>query len=485
MKNHYIPQFIIKKFTKAINVFDISRREIREKRPSHKVFFEKGIYEDEVEKSLNVNLESTFSKLLVSKLLKEEGNIIINREEVLLIKRYMLVSSVRAQGEKNFRSFLLSFKKNTELFYKFNYRFVKSELPFTEDTKLTDRELLNNAILAYSQSQYIEDLAFNKLCTREMVAFAAPFLLSYVSFWDSPGESEFILSDVGMVSEYEGVHLLTGGLDLSKQSYLYHQLMNDKERAHIYADFLSCNTVMYENFNIFNISKTRCLLMISPFFKLYFSLNYSIYDKKYEEIGVLPEPNIWPAIIQNKDLFEPPSNKYMISPECMTMDDLFIYKPKQLSIEELIYINSLLICQSKKIIGFDSPKNIYPSVEFTIEQKSWFNSIPEDKPNISDDEMLGNYLLNGFKDPLLILALWCQKKSEDVKYLDIEKLFNDFLNNLLKDFRNNYYIFEYLLEKKEQTYNSNALDFLGKGNKKAKMKYIEKEYNRLKEKFKK
>lgn len=132
MKNHYIPQFIIKKFSKAINVFNLKSGEIRENRHSFKVFYEKGIYNDEVEKSLNINIETSFSKLLEEKLLNQDSNITITRKELLLIKRYMLVSSVRAQGEDHFRDFLISFKKNTDMFYSVNQRFVKSTLPYTE-----------------------------------------------------------------------------------------------------------------------------------------------------------------------------------------------------------------------------------------------------------------------------------------------------------------------------------------------------------------
>ena len=155
MKNHYIPQFIIKKFSKAINVFNLKNGKIRENRPSFKVFYEKGIYDDEVEKTLNFNIETPFSKLLDDKLLTSESSITITREELLLIKRYMLVSSIRAQGEEHFREFLIRFKRNTDIFYSFNQRFVKSTLPYTEETTLSNRELLNNALLAFSKAEFI------------------------------------------------------------------------------------------------------------------------------------------------------------------------------------------------------------------------------------------------------------------------------------------------------------------------------------------
>lgn len=479
LKNHYIPQFIIKKFSKAINVFNLENGELRENRPSFKVFYEKNIYDDEVETSLNLNLETSFSRLLDEKLLVKD-KIILTRKEILFVKRYMLVSSVRAQGEDYFRDFLIGFKRNTDVFYNINQRFIKSNLPYTEDTTLSNRELLNNAILAFSQAEFIEDLAFNTLCTREMVAYAAAFLLSYITFWDAPDDNEFILSDVGMISEYEGIHQITGGLSLSKLSYLFHQLVSDKDRGAVYCDLLSSNEVMYENYDIFNISKKRCLIMVSPFFRQYFEMNCSIYEKDYNEVVVLPEPDMWPAVIQNKKLFAPPENKNMISPYIRTSEDLFIYEPKQLNQEELIYINSMLIMQSKELIGFDSAKNVFPSIEFSINQKCWFGSVKKEKPNINDKEMLFNYFVNATKEPLQKLAWWCQQ-NHNIDFLDIDKLFDNYRSNLYKDFRSNIYIFEYMLNKREETYNCKELDFLGKGNKEQKMRFIEKEYNRIKE----
>lgn len=479
MKNHYIPQFIIKKFSKAINVFYFETKELRENRPSEKVFFEKDIYDDEVEKSLNINLESTFSNLVTDKLLKEKDDIILTRKELLLVKKYMLVSSIRAQGKEHFRDYLISFKKKTNNFFKYNQSFRNTSLPFTEETTLSDRELFNNAILAFSQAKYIADLANNPLCTREMVAYAAPFLLSYITFWDAPDDNEFILSDIGMVSEYEGIHQITGGLALSKLSYLFHQIYSDDKRKAIYGDLFSINEVMYENYDIFNISKKRCLIMISPFFRQYFEMNCCLFDKENTELIKLPQPYIWPAIIQNKNLFVPPKNEYMINPYIQTEEDLYIYESKKLTQEELIYINSMLITQSKKLIGFDSGKNVFPSIEFVIDQKCWFGSVTADS-NMNNQKMFCNFVTNLSKEPLQNLALWCEQNN-DVIYLDISKLFDDYMSNIYRDFKSNIYIYEYLLINRENTYNCKELDFLGKGNREEKMKVIEREYKRIKE----
>ena len=53
------------------------------------------------------------------------------------------------------------------------------------------------------------------------------FFDSYIAFWDSNVEQEFILTDNGLTSEYEPSHQLFGGLDHSKLAYLLHMLKNE------------------------------------------------------------------------------------------------------------------------------------------------------------------------------------------------------------------------------------------------------------------
>lgn len=94
--------------------------------------------------------------------------------------------------------------------------------------------------------------------------------------------------------------------------------------------------------------------------------------------------------------------------------------------------------------------------------------------------MLFNFVTNFLKYSLQNLALWCEQNN-DVIYLDISKLFDDYMSNIYRNFKSNIYIYEYLLINRENTFNCKELDFLGKGNKEEKMKVIEKEYKRIKE----
>ena len=82
-----------------------------------------------------------------------------------------------------------------------------------------------------------------------MLAWAMPFLESYIAFWDAPKDKEYILTDCGMCSEYEGFHMITGGIDISKMSYLAKQIKNGKYQ---YGYIMASCSVMFENYDIYN-----------------------------------------------------------------------------------------------------------------------------------------------------------------------------------------------------------------------------------------
>ncbi len=67
-KNHYVSQFVIKRFSDAINIFDIHSGKIDESKRPHKVFYHNDIYEDETEK-LFAHIESRVANIIDQKYL--------------------------------------------------------------------------------------------------------------------------------------------------------------------------------------------------------------------------------------------------------------------------------------------------------------------------------------------------------------------------------------------------------------------------------
>lgn len=461
MKNHYVSQFIIKRFSNAINIFNVNTGKIDEGKRPHKVFYKDDIYDEEIEKIMNFNIESKVANILNNKILVE-GNIVLTRNELETLKCYMLICSVRTQSEDHFCKILKDFERNANFYITCNkqYDFLKS----TKELNLTDSELYLRTLKVFAKSKNIRDIAFNPLATREMIAWAMPFLESYIAFWDAPKEKEFILTDCGMCSEYEGFHMITGGIDISKVSYLLKQIKNEKYE---YSDFLASCSVMYENYNIYNLSSTRCMVAINPFFSLYHNEQITFLDDNNQEKRlILKKPDIWPAIIQNKELFDIPEKKYShrfepLSP--YSFDDIFIYKTKILTNEDLVYINTLMISQTKEIIGFNDATKIIDSIYYYVWYCANFNSVKYNKQPLK--EVMNNLVNNVVNSPFRDLCDYCDSKG-GVNKTEFMFLFEKLLSYIYKDFYENPYICEYYLNMPEETAKCKTLDFLGEGYKK-------------------
>lgn len=449
MKNHYVSQFIIRRFSNAINIFDIHTGRIDENKRPCNVFYKNDIYDEEIEKLFNFNIENKVAKILDDKILNHK-DIVLTRTELNTLKRYMLICSVRTQSKDDFCKILKNFEHNADMYISLfdEYSFLKK----TKDLNITNQELYLRTLKVFASSTNIRDIALNSLSTREMIAWAMPFLESYIAFWDTPTNKEFILTDCGMCSEYEGFHLITGGIDISKISYILKQIHDGKYQ---YSELMANNSIMFENYNIYNLSSTRCMVAINPFFKLY-----------HHNQADMVEPDIWPAIIQNRELFGVPENKYSHSSEPFSPyapDDEFIYKPKVLTDDDLVYINTLMLSQTKKIIGFNDVTKIIDSIYYFVWHSANFNSVKYNRQPLN--EVMNNLVDNILKSPFRHLCNYCDSKG-GVNKIEFIFLFEKLLSNIYKDFNENPYISEYYLNMPDETAKCKKLDFLGKGYKK-------------------
>jgi len=458
MKNHYVSQFIIKRFSKAINIFNVKSGHIDESKRPNKVFYKKDIYDEELEKKMNFNIESKVSNILNNKIDGQEI-IILTREDLQILKRYMLICSVRTQDVTSFADLLLSFDRNAEKYIAIYNEY--STLPNIKELCLSNEEIYFRALKVFATTNTIRDIAANPLATKEILAWALPFIESYIAFWDAPSDKEFILTDCGMCCEYEGFHMLTGGLDVSKFSYLLKQINDYKTE---YISLFASNIIMYENFSIYNLSSKRSMVMINPFFRLYFQQNFNGLDINNKIYNIkLEKPDIWPAIIQNKELFNIPQNRYKVCEDIFCLDDEFIYTPKILTDEDLIYLNTLMLSQTNVIIGFNDPTKIIDSIYYFVWHESNFNSVYS--RNESREDIINRLIENTVNSPFRELCNYCDLKGGK-NQTEFIFLFEKLLGYIYKDFRENPYISEYFLKNPQETINCKALDFLGEGNKK-------------------
>ena len=456
MKNHIVSQMIIRRFANAINVFDVETGRIDASKKPSKVFYKHDRLSEDLEKLLSKNIESRFANLMYGKL-NEENMVTLTREELFLVKRYLLMVSVRMYSENEFYQTINNLKKNCN-FYLLAHPEYKN-IKRNDELNLTPKEFYDLTLRIYCEHPDINEMSEDPRITLEMLCWARPFIDSYLAIWDAPEGMEYILGDCSMVSEYEGVHELTGGLDLSKFSYCYYQLTHctDEEDKLYYVDTIAKCQLMYENYNVFNLSSKRSLVLINPFFRQYFKQDVVIIGKG--KTKKIPKPDIWPSIIQNKDLFDVPKNEYKgFLPGMFLMDDLFFYEVKTLAPDELVYINSLIIRMTHDIFGFNDIRGIKDSVDYAVWRQA--NLLNGNFLTLEKKEEMFKFADDLFNSPLMKLSKYCGEPDKNRKSYPIT-LFDEVTKNMLRDFEENKYIYWYLLFSEDRTRNHPNLAFLG------------------------
>lgn len=481
-KNHYVSRLIIRRFSDKIdqiNIFNVKDKTILENKKSLNIFCQNNIYSDDIEDKLNKLLENPFAKLIDNKIIGKD-NIIINRKDLLLIKKYLLLDSIRTLSSEGFDKIFKGFSNVTERYWKITeklYEEMPNHLPKTADLSDNPQEAFERALRVFIESDNLQEIIMHKDTTRELYVWSKVFLDSYITFWDSSVEQEYILTDNGLTSEYEPSHQLYEGLDQSKLSYILHMLKTNqkKEETLVYGMLLDRITIMYENFSIFNLTSNRSIVIVNPFFKL-FSKQGFVFNNGLKATPKVPD--IWPSYIINKLAFEIPTTTYKIHGAYL-MDDEFTYKPHRLSLDDTIYVNHLLLSQSNNVVGFRSFEKIKDSL-YAFQAIRMLNHrdiyTSDRQSNLSDfiNHMMSdefNYIWEYYKD------------KEDIRPRKNPFDFPDRIAQMcMDDTRNNIYALEYLISSEDKVRTMNNFNFMGTPDER--IEIIKNDIRRLKEKIK-
>ena len=342
--NHYVPRLILRKFGDKLSLYNVKTGELKENIPPEHAYAIQGFYDNETEKKLNLKIESQFGGLLANLILKRENEISLSRANVLLIKKFLLVSMIRSVQAEHW-------VQRERIFYKlcppapFEEKQIEGESPneywlrtinVILDTDGTPQQVLNHPDKTYP--------AYRWACIVNS---------AYLSFWDAPSNrDEFVITDIGMTSENEKgwdgdrVH------NRKKLEYIAEllKLTEDESERENLSNLLYAVTNFSENFQMFPISSKRMIVLISPFFKFrYFR----------KSLGV-PVPNLSDlTVIPNEKLFEPNRNHYVL-PQMPNKgyqyreDDKYIYDAKVLTPDEIRYCNALFMDRIDTHLGFSS-----------------------------------------------------------------------------------------------------------------------------------
>lgn len=342
--NHYVPRLILRKFGDKLSLYNVKTGELKENIPPEHAYAIQGFYDNETEKKLNLKIESQFGGLLANLILKRENEISLSRANVLLIKKFLLVSMIRSVQAEHW-------VQRERMFYTlcppapFEEKQIEGESPneywlrtinVILDTDGTPQQVRNHPDKTYP--------AYRWACIVNS---------AYLSFWDAPSNrDEFVITDIGMTSEnekgWDGVRVH----NQKKLDYIAKLLesTNGKSERDNLLNLLDTVTNFSENFQMFPISSKRMIVLISPFFKFrYFMKSSGVSVPDLRDLTVIP----------NEKLFEPNRNHYVL-PQMPNQgyqyheDDKYIYDVKVLTTDEIRYCNALFMDRIDTHLGFSS-----------------------------------------------------------------------------------------------------------------------------------
>lgn len=375
VNSHFVPQQTLRKFADKLCLYNIRTGEYREDVKIDKAFSQVGFYDEVTEKKLNEQIESQFGNLFANKLRLCESNVELNRKELQLIKKFLLVSVIRSFGNEQFLQEERKFYDNKKLYWK-NFCEVKglSQQEYENGIKTMTAPFIEKVIEGETPWQYWmrtlnvildsdgtpQGILRHPDKTYPAHRWAQVIATGYVAFWDAEfNRDEFIITDIGMTSENEvGWNGIT--THNTKKTFFLLDLLKketDENMKTVIADLKFRQLNFNENFMMFPISAKRMIVQISPFYK---------FRQMYKNDYHMPALS-YLTKLDNERLFYP-NNAVYVLPQTSAIipnyhpDDKYVYEIKKLSRAETRYCNELFLDRINTWVGFSSLNKVVGSI---------------------------------------------------------------------------------------------------------------------------
>ena len=365
INSHYVPRLILRKFSDKLSLYNVKTGELKENISLERAYAIGDYYDSETEKNLSNKIESQFGDLLANHILKCDKEISLSRNQMLITKKFLLVSILRGFDERfliNEKYFYINLEKEARErpdFNEANYNFPPQQKEVLSET--IKEYWLRSINVVLDTDGTPQEILKHPEMTHVAYRWSEIVNAAYLSFWDSPdGRDEFVITDVGMTSENEKC---TNGIpgknhrkcDIIKRWYEKEENINVKSQ--LYETFRR-TAYFHENYEMFPISPHRMIVLVCPFFKLRYLM---------KESGIKVPPLEELTVLSNEKLYEPNRNFYklrQILGESLKYheDDRYIYDAKTLSSEEIRYCNALFLDRIDTYLGFSSLEHAVGSI---------------------------------------------------------------------------------------------------------------------------
>lgn len=212
INSHYVPMQTLKRFGEKLCLFNVQTGEYKENVKLTKSYSELGFYSPEVEEKLNRRIESQFGNLFNNKLYNTSNKIELTRDELRLVKKFLLISVIRSYGNENFL-------QNEKIYYKNLQEYTDNcaklnNLPKQNiEPPFIEKQINNETPFEYwmrtlevilNSDGTPQNILKQENKTYPAYRWAEVINNGYVAFWDSEFKhDEFVITDIGMTSENE------------------------------------------------------------------------------------------------------------------------------------------------------------------------------------------------------------------------------------------------------------------------------------------
>lgn len=334
INSHFIPQLILRHFCKddKIYYYDIKEKK-SEIRSTKSVFSEKGYYPDKLEKDLCHKIEVQFANILNKKILCENYKISLSAEDMLILKKYLIITTLRVRDEN--------------MQHNAWYQVLKRDGFIPEDNAYNDffsGDFFENIhrILQCNDLDTLLDTAL-KGENMNLLTFVKDVVYSYNVFVKTNNcKQDFIITDRGWAG-------YRGPMSVKKLNAMLNML---EVRYDPYIDML-LHMSSPQDYAIFPISSNMAILIISPVFKI------CLPDAPYNIIYPDNAPTLSKCLgFGSADTIAPPGNKFL---KDGTKE--YKYNIQQLSKQDVAFLNGLLLKSTDNYFGYADVDKIQYSME--------------------------------------------------------------------------------------------------------------------------
>ena len=423
--NHYVPRLVLRRYGDRINKYNLKTKEYIVSGNIKSAFNEKNLYPEELEKRL-ASIEGKFADLLNNKLLKEPEKIVLHRDEIWLIKKFLVLEMFRVPDALSEHRTVKDSPEFSSAAYGFKEKKIDGE---------SYRDYIFRTMNVIIDANSFDDIIKNPNKTYESAKWFLLYNNCYLTFWDSTNSNEdFFITDRGMTCEHEKTRFEFEQYgfkeELIKSGYILSKVFDEslpQNQKDAYFELMEKSRFVYANYYMFSISATRMIGLINPWYRLHFD------NDLVKKLGV---PEVYPCML-SKEALETNTVKYInqfkidngtFDPEKdFDSKDEYIYNVKYISFEDVCIINCMMLDRAYEMIGFAEANKIKKSLNIYTKLLVKLNDYNALKEKLINDgyDFSNSKKYNDFAFEITHIKF----TPEELKY--INKMFE--LQKMLKD----------------------------------------------------